>query len=310
MLVSIHNSQLRVRSTHNLQIGHPAYKASGAKVGYSLFNGFFYWIFSWFGILALLQSIVNQATVGPIVFFVGLQVCEEALNFMPSRHYSAFIIGVFPSIYDWVTQISSTDPLIFTDEETGQAYDGNSPGSSAWAGLLAWKRGALLVSMLWVAIVVNVIDRQWKVAIIWSLIAALFAIFGIIHSPEAGVSNLNEPFAEQCWAPGVCWDQANQWMFAVAYVMLAATFAIILFASRYDSHMEDPIDDESRHAFDDWFKDAWNVTDAHGHVVEERAPGGAPIKKEADVENLEEASPEAAAEGTKEGEADENEVDA
>jgi AGZA family xanthine/uracil permease-like MFS transporter len=29
-------------------------------------------IFSWFGILALIQSLVNQATIGPIVFFVGL----------------------------------------------------------------------------------------------------------------------------------------------------------------------------------------------------------------------------------------------
>lgn len=55
---------------------------------------------SWFGILALIQSIVNSATIGPIVFFVGLQINEEALNFMPSRHYPAYIIGIFPSIYD------------------------------------------------------------------------------------------------------------------------------------------------------------------------------------------------------------------
>jgi len=66
---------------------------------------------SWFGILALIQSLVNAATIGPIVFFVGLQISEEALNFMPARHYSAFIIGLFPSIYDWVVNISSRSPL-------------------------------------------------------------------------------------------------------------------------------------------------------------------------------------------------------
>mmetsp|Transcript_3457 Transcript_3457/g.8222 ORF Transcript_3457/g.8222 Transcript_3457/m.8222 type:complete len:634 (+) Transcript_3457:154-2055(+) len=284
-----------------IYIGHPAYKASGAKVGYSLFNGFFYWIFSWFGILALLQSIVNPATVGPIVFFVGLQVCEEALNFMPSRHYSAFIIGLFPSVYDWVTQISGTDPLI--DFAGDPPYAFNSPTGGAWVGVLSWKRGALLVSMLWTAIVVNAIDRQWKVAIIWSLIASLFAVFGIIHVPEAGFENINTPFPEQCWSTDggttvECWEFAYQWMFCVAYVMLAATFGIIMFCSRYDSHIEEPIDDESRHAFDDWFKDAWNVTDAHGHVLEERTPGGeakeAPAEgdKEEEVEPMEE-SPEA-----------------
>lgn len=52
-------------------IGHPAHKRSGARTGYSLANGSIYLILSWFGILALIQSIVNQATIGPIVLFVG-----------------------------------------------------------------------------------------------------------------------------------------------------------------------------------------------------------------------------------------------
>lgn len=97
-------------------IGHPAYKRSGAKTGYSLINGAIYLILSWFGILALLQSIVNQATIGPIVLFVGkwlrkrcasrpfltlcspafsfspgLMINEEALNFIPARHYPAYV---------------------------------------------------------------------------------------------------------------------------------------------------------------------------------------------------------------------------
>jgi hypothetical protein len=216
------------------------------------------------GILALIQSIVNQATIGPIVFFVGLQVCEEALAFMPQRHYSAFIIGLFPSIYDWVTNVANRSPL--TDDFT---YDTNSPGTSGWVGVLAWKRGALLVSMLWVAILVNVIDRQWKSASIWAIVASFFALFGIIHMPEAGVKNLDQSPWEHCFSPDYCWEFSLQWMYVVAYVMMAATFCIILFASKYDSQIQDPIDDETRHAFDDWFKDAAKVTDSHGNVIED-----------------------------------------
>lgn len=38
-----------------IYIGHPAYKKSGARAGYSLANGVLFLIFSWFGILALMQ---------------------------------------------------------------------------------------------------------------------------------------------------------------------------------------------------------------------------------------------------------------
>ncbi|KAL3923999.1 MAG: hypothetical protein SGILL_001311 [Bacillariaceae sp.] len=254
-----------------LYIGHPAYKRSGAKVGYSLINGIIYLIFSWFGLLALLQSIVNPATVGPIVFFVGLQVNEEALNFLPARHYSAFILGLFPSVYDWVTNISNRAPLA-SDDFT---YDVNSPGLTGWMGVLAWKRGSLLVSLLWVSMIVNVLDRQWKGAAIWAIVSSLFAVFGIIHVPEAGFDNFSDPFWEQCSAPDLCWDYANQWMFFVAYLMLAATFILIWIAARYDSTIEEPIDDESRHAFDDWFGEAYNFVDHDGNIVDSRdaAPG-------------------------------------
>ena len=110
---------------------------------------------SWIGVLALIQSVVNSATIGPIVFFVGLQINEEALNFMPSRHYSAYIIGLFPSIYDWAVNVSARSPL--TDDG---AYNSNYPaGSAGFIGVLGWKRGSLLVSTIWVAMVVMVLVR-------------------------------------------------------------------------------------------------------------------------------------------------------
>jgi len=125
---------------------------------------------------------------------------------------------------------------------------------------MSWKGGAVLVSMLWTAIIVQVLDRQWKLATIWAIIAALFALFGIIHVPAAGFSNLSAPFWEQCVAGSdglaSCWQFAEQCMFFVAYLILAGTFAITGVASRFDDRIKEPIDDETRHAFDDWFKDA------------------------------------------------------
>ncbi|CAB9503591.1 Inherit from COG: Xanthine uracil vitamin C permease [Seminavis robusta] len=252
-----------------LYIGHPAHKKSGAQTGYSLTNGIIYLLLSWFGILALMQSIVNQATIGPIVLFVGLAVNEEALNFIPSRHYAAYVVGLFPSIYDWVVNVANRSPI--QDEFGGNI---NVTGLDSWFGVLAWKRGALLVSFVWVAMLVKVIDRHWSMAAVWSLIGAGFALFGIIHVPEAGFNTFSEPTWEQCstvtsctgeeelevcTSSVECWDHGEQWMFTVGYAMLAATFAILYFAQKYgnDPTLKPPIvDEETNQAFADWFADA------------------------------------------------------
>jgi len=210
---------------------------------------------SWFGVLALMQSIVNQATIGPIVLFVGLAVCEEALNFMPSRHYPAFIIGLFPSIYDWVVNISARSPI--QDFETGGNI--HTTGLDNWFGVLAWKRGALLVSFVWVAMLVMVIDRRWSVAAFWAALGAGFALFGIIHVPEAGFENFNQPVWEQCKSSDECWEYGEQWMFFLAYILLLVTFALLEASRRFgwDTHMLPPIEDEDEDAgFGDWFAQA------------------------------------------------------
>jgi len=204
---------------------------------------------------------VNQATIGPIVFFVGLMINEEALNFMPSRHYAAYIIGLFPSIYDWVVNISGQSPI--QDQDTG--YNIAHSGSDSWYGVLAWKRGSLLVSMVWTAIIVMVIDRRWIQATSWATVGAALSAFGIIHAPVAGFENFSSPVWEQCSAAtGECWEYGEQWMFMTAYLMLAATFLLILGAKMWgDATIGDALDDESHHAFDDWFKEADIDTSNH-----------------------------------------------
>jgi hypothetical protein len=235
--------------------GHPAHKKSGALTGYSLSNGIIYIFMSWFGILALMQSLTNQATIGPIVLFVGLMMNEEVLNFIPSRHYAAYIIGLFPSIYDWVVNVSGMSPI----EDFATGGNEKLTGLSGWFGVLAWKRGALLVSFIWTAMLVKVIDRQWFFAVIWALLGAFFALFGIIHVPEAGFENFTSPTWEQCVSSTECWEHAMQWQFMVAYLMLAATFAIIGAVQKWggdDKMLPAIIDKEAEEAFKDWFKDA------------------------------------------------------
>jgi hypothetical protein len=116
--------------------------------------------------------------------------------------------------------------------------------------------------MIWVAMIVMVLDRKWVAATVWALIGSFFALFGIIHVPQAGFEYFSSPTYEQCWQPDggtpTCWDFAEQWMFFVGYIILAAHFAIIEVARRYfsDESLGDILDDPSAHAFDNWFVDA------------------------------------------------------
>ncbi|CAN0481252.1 unnamed protein product, partial [Scytosiphon promiscuus] len=43
-----------------MYFGHPAFKKSGAKTGFTFINGVLYLFLSWFGLLALIRSMVNQ----------------------------------------------------------------------------------------------------------------------------------------------------------------------------------------------------------------------------------------------------------
>lgn len=178
---------------------------------------------------------------------------------MPQRHYAAYIIGLFPSIYDWAVNVSGRSPQQALDGFYSTTYPA---GNDGFVGVLAWKRGSLLVSMIWVAMIVMVLDRKWVTATIWALVGAFFALFGIIHVPQAGFEFFNSPTYEQCWVredgEASCWDYAEQWMFFVAYIIMAAHFAIIEVARRYtkDDTLLESLDDPSAHAFDDWFADA------------------------------------------------------
>jgi hypothetical protein len=97
----------------------------------------------------------------------------------------------------------------------GGTYNTNTPGGPGWIGVLAWKSGSLLVSMLWVAILVQVIDQQWKLATIWALISATLSVFGIIHVPEAGFENFAAPFCESVGAT----IASHYWSCHVVYAM-------------------------------------------------------------------------------------------
>jgi AGZA family xanthine/uracil permease-like MFS transporter len=263
-----------------IYVGHPAHKANGAKTGYSFYNGVLYLWFAWFGILALIKALTNQATIGPIVLFVGLMVCEEALKYLPARHYTVFVIGMFPSVVDWAINNFSAAPVSgFTD--TGGEYNASVAGPIInYAGSYALQNGSILISMLWTAMLVYIIDRRWVLATATSLITSLFAMFGIIHSASAGFDNFNVETVPNCTlaADGEtieCFDLNKQWMYFVSYLIIAGICAGCYFCQRLGvKGFLSPILEDDDDVFADWW--SFNVEEVKVLADEEAPVAAAP----------------------------------
>eukprot|EP00232_Nephroselmis_pyriformis_P030957 CAMPEP_0182861686 /NCGR_PEP_ID=MMETSP0034_2-20130328/5634_1 /TAXON_ID=156128 /ORGANISM="Nephroselmis pyriformis, Strain CCMP717" /LENGTH=596 /DNA_ID=CAMNT_0024993643 /DNA_START=36 /DNA_END=1826 /DNA_ORIENTATION=+ len=203
-------------------IGHPAHKRNGATTGYSFLNGVVYFILGLSGVMVIFQAIFPCQAIGPIILFVGLMICEEAVSVLPQRHWAVVFFGLFPSICDWLTN----------DVPVGAIS-----GDKAW-GIYSLKRGAMLISFFWCAILTYVVDRKWWHAAGWSILTAFVASMGIIHMPVAGYTaeymvdgKSVKQFEMGTWGPFIpgagdqpCFGDecgAKQWRFFVAYLMVA-----------------------------------------------------------------------------------------
>jgi adenine/guanine/hypoxanthine permease len=95
-----------------------------------------------------------------------------------------------PMLAQWVTQI-----VDLSIRKAGGDLLTVAPrfgGELAIYGMIALGQGALLVSMIWAAALVWIIERRFLQAAAWMLVAAVLSSFGVIHayllSPQ-GIEN-------------------------------------------------------------------------------------------------------------------------
>src|SRR5262249_58380237 len=70
-------------------IGHPAYKAMGARAGYTLVTGLVIGIGAALGVLSRLVAALPEAAVAPILIFIGLEITAQAFHASPRHHGAA-----------------------------------------------------------------------------------------------------------------------------------------------------------------------------------------------------------------------------
>jgi AGZA family xanthine/uracil permease-like MFS transporter len=199
-----------------IYIGHPGWKALGARIGYSVLNGAFITIICVTGTLAWIAWAVPIDAGMAIVLWIGIVITAQAFQVTPRAHAPAVVIGMLPGIGAWGALLAKaglraaglgTVARPFTDTVIGEFLKGDT-----WIdGAFALEQGFLFTSMLLAAAVVAVIERHWLAAAAWCTVAALLSAAGLMHSYR--------------WTLGdTALKLAPAWPFVIGYAAMALIF--------------------------------------------------------------------------------------
>jgi AGZA family xanthine/uracil permease-like MFS transporter len=201
-----------------IYIGHPGWKALGARAGYSVLNGVFITVVCLTGTLAWIAWAVPIDAGMAIVLWIGIVISAQAFEATPRSHAPAVVIGLLPGIGAWAALIAKnglkaagmgTALRPFSD-----ALIAEFQKSDTWIdGVFALEQGFLFTSMLLSAATVCVIERKWRPAAAWCALAAAISATGLMHSyrwvMDDTVLNLTPA-----------------WPFVIAYTTMAVLFLL------------------------------------------------------------------------------------
>ncbi|HEX4074748.1 MAG TPA: hypothetical protein VHX49_05060, partial [Candidatus Acidoferrales bacterium] len=164
----------------SLYIGHNAHKAHGARIGYSILGGIASAALCLSGLVPAVLHIVPLEVVAFAVVWFGLAMVGQAFAEVPASHTVAVALGLVPMLAQWVTQ--TVDLAVRAAGSDLMTVAPRFGGQLAIYGLIALGQGALLVSMIWAAALVWMLERQFLRASVWMLVAAALSCFGVIHA--------------------------------------------------------------------------------------------------------------------------------
>jgi len=200
-------------------IGQPAYKAMGARSGYTLLTGIVIGLGGIFGYLSNLVELLPLPVLAPILVFVAIGITVQAFEATPVRYAAAVVFSFFPAIARMLT-IKLSDPTYVSPERFAQLFNDGAHGMSELAVITVLGNGFIVTSMVWASFVVALIDQRPLRAALILLLGAALSLFGVIHSVELS-GGIYLPW--QLAAP----LQGMVWQFAGAYVALAVVLVLL-----------------------------------------------------------------------------------
>ena len=182
-------------------IGHPGWKAMGGRIGYSAATGVMVIVLSWFGVIAVMSSLIPLVAISPILLYIGMLIGAQAFQTTPIKHAPAIVLALTPHLAAWAklqidTMLGST--LNAAQKVGGLAADKVGDVKAAaiaalpqqgllYHGLDVMGGGSILTGLVLGAIGVFVIEREFMKASAFALSGAVLTYFGFMHGEAVGI---------------------------------------------------------------------------------------------------------------------------
>ncbi|MBI4610339.1 MAG: MFS transporter [Candidatus Rokubacteria bacterium] len=160
-------------------IGHPAYKAMGARAGYTVATALLIGVGSAVGVISFLVGWLPEAAVAPILIFIGLEITAQAFIASPARHAPAVAVAFLPVVADLV--LIEANSFLSSVGKSGADLSGDA--GTTYQTLLVLGNGFVLTALLWGSALAWIIDRRLQLAGLTFALASVGTLFGLIHSP-------------------------------------------------------------------------------------------------------------------------------
>jgi AGZA family xanthine/uracil permease-like MFS transporter len=204
-----------------IYIGHPGWKAMGARAGYSVLNGAFVTLVCVSGSLAYIAWAIPVDAGMAIVLWIGVVITAQAFQTTPREHAPAVVLGLLPGVGAWGAIMAKNGlraaGLGTPDAPLGPGLVEAFARTDTWIhGAFALEQGFIFTSMILAAATVAIIERKFTRAAAWCTAAAILCAAGLMHSYTFTVGD-------------TVFDLSPGWNWAIGY----AAVALILLAAPY-----------------------------------------------------------------------------
>ncbi len=170
-----------------IYIGHPGWKAMGARIGYSALNGIVMAFACLTGAIAAIAYLIPIEAGMAIVLWIGIVIVAQSFTASPKQHAPAVVIGLMPAIAAWAVLVAKNALRIAGYGTPEKPFSADllalfAQNDIYLDGGLALEQGLIFSAMILAAITVYIIEQKFFLAGYWCLGAAFISWLGLMHA--------------------------------------------------------------------------------------------------------------------------------
>ncbi len=160
----------------------------GGRLGYSAATGITVILLCWFGVIALVSSLIPIVAISPILLYIGMLIGAQAFQESPKSHAPAVILALTPHLAAWGKLLIDSSLGAAGTSAAVVGIDKLAQVGVLYQGLAVMGGGAIVAGLVLGAIAVFVIEREFYKAAGFAFAGALLTFFGFMHGEAIGVA--------------------------------------------------------------------------------------------------------------------------